>query len=117
MPQFMLLLHQRTTDDAGMSPEEIQAVIRDYQAWSRTMAEAGHLLGGEKLTDDDGKILSGSMEDFSVTDGPLTEAKEVIGGFFHIEATDYDEAVTLAADCPHLKYGGRIELRQIESLA
>jgi len=112
----MLLLRERTTDEANMSPEEMQAVIREYQAWSQKMGEEGRLLSGEKLTDDDGKILSGSQADFSVTDGPLAEAKEVIGGLFQIKAADYEEAVEISRSCPHLKYGGRIELRQVDSL-
>ena len=115
MPQFMLFLHDRTVDEANMSPEEMQAVIREYQAWSQKMGERGCLLSGEKLTDD-GRILSGSEADFSVTDGPLAEAKEVIGGLFQIEAADYEEAVEISSTCPHLKYGGRIELRQVDRL-
>jgi len=42
------------------------------------------------------------------------EAAEVIGGYFAVSADSYDDAVKLAAECPHLKYGGRIELREIE---
>ena len=49
-----------------------------------------------------------------VTDGPFAEAKEVIGGYFTIEAADYNEAVEICSDCPHLTYGGRIELREVE---
>jgi hypothetical protein len=51
-----------------------------------------------------------------VTDGPYTESKEIVGGFFTVVAADYDEACTIAADCPHLKYGGRIEVRMIHEL-
>ena len=47
----------------------------------------------------------------SVVDGPYSEAKEILGGYFAIEAADYDEAVAISRDCPHLKYGERIELR------
>jgi hypothetical protein len=38
----------------------------------------------------------------------------VIGGLFAIKADDYEKAVEIARECPHLKYGGRIELREIE---
>jgi hypothetical protein len=50
-----------------------------------------------------------------VIDGPFTEATEVIGGYFVISAADYAEAIEISRDCPHLRYGGRIELREIES--
>ena len=49
-------------------------------------------------------------------DGPYSEAKEVMGGFFVIEAADYDEAVKISSDCPHLRAGRRIELRQVDPL-
>lgn len=51
-----------------------------------------------------------------MVDGPYSEAKEVIGGYFAIEAADYDEALDLCRDCPHLKYGERIELRRVDDI-
>ena len=51
-----------------------------------------------------------------MVDGPYTEAKEIVGGYFLIEAVDYDEAVQICRSCPHLKYGGRIELREIDAI-
>ncbi len=52
----------------------------------------------------------------SVVDGPFAETKEVIGGYFILEAKDYAEAAELSKSCPHLAFGGKIELRQIESM-
>jgi hypothetical protein len=46
-------------------------------------------------------------------DGPYAEAKEVVGGYFIVEADGYDDAVALCRDCPHLAYG-RIEVRQLD---
>jgi hypothetical protein len=51
-----------------------------------------------------------------VLDGPFSETKEIIGGYFAIQAEDYDEAVSLAGECPHLDYGGLIELREVDVL-
>jgi hypothetical protein len=51
-----------------------------------------------------------------VTDGPFSEAKEVLGGYFLITAASYDEAVRRAGDCPHLEYGGTIEVRQVDAM-
>jgi hypothetical protein len=48
-----------------------------------------------------------------ITDGPYAEAREVIGGLFILEAADYEEAVALSRDCPHLDFGS-IEIREIE---
>jgi hypothetical protein len=47
-----------------------------------------------------------------VTDGPYSEAKEVLGGYYTIEAENYDEAVARAREHPHIEYGGTIVIRQ-----
>jgi len=47
------------------------------------------------------------------TDGPYSETKEVLGGFYLIEAADYDEAVARTGDHPHLEHGGTIEIRKL----
>lgn len=114
MPNYLLLLHEEPADFSQFSPEAIQAVISEYVAWSKKLESEGKFAGGQKLRDEGGRHLSGYNGDFRVTDGPYAEAKEVIGGFFSITAANYDEAVQISQDCPHLKYGGRIELRQIE---
>lgn len=114
MPQYMMILHEQPADFSNMSPEQIESVIREYIDWSKGIEEKGKYVGGQKLKDDGGRHLSGFGDSFRFTDGPYAEAKEVIGGFFTISAADYDEAVKLSADCPHLNYGGRVELREIE---
>jgi hypothetical protein len=114
MAQFVLLLHEGPNDNDGMSPEEIQRMIQEYGSWMESMGAAGRVVAGQKLTDEGGRSLRGWGSEFSVTDGPWAEAKEVIGGFFQIKAADYDEAVALSRSCPHLKYRGRIELRRVD---
>ncbi len=116
MPDFMLLLYESPTDFAEISPEEMQAIIGKYSAWRESLAESGHLVGGQKLRDGDGRVLSNSGADgeVRVLDGPYSETKEVIGGYFAIRAEDYDEAVRISRDCPHLAFGGTIEIREIE---
>jgi hypothetical protein len=110
----MLLLHESTTGFADLSAEDIQQIIGEYVAWSNSLAEQGKLVGGEKLKDEGGKSLTRQNGSLRVTDGPFAESKEVIGGYFTISAENYDEAVELAGTCPHLKFGGRIELREVE---
>ena len=50
----------------------------------------------------------------SVTDGPFTEAKELIGGYWIIQASSQEEAVEWARRCPALD-GDMIEVRQIQA--
>jgi len=114
MPNYMLLLHEEPMDYSQFSAEQIQGVIAEYVAWRNKIEAEGKYVGGEKLKDEGGRHLSGQNGTLRVTDGPYTEAKEVIGGYFTISAADYDEAVQIAGSCPHLKYGGRVELRETE---
>ena len=51
-----------------------------------------------------------------VTDGPYSETKEVLGGYYIVAAESYDRAVDLARDCPHFEYGGTIEVREIDTM-
>jgi len=116
MASFMLLLHDNTEMPEDISAEDVQAVIGEYIAWRNEIAEEGKLVGGEKLADDGGKHLSMVDGGIRVTDGPYAEVKEAIGGYFAIKAADYNEAVEIAKTCPHVKYGTKIEVRQIDEM-
>ena len=114
MPRYVLFLHE----DQGLfdqrSQDEMQRIIREYSDWAQKLRTAGRLAGGEKLTEDAGRVLRPSGKSFSVTDGPYAEGKEIVGGYFMVNAADYDEACKLAGECPHLNYGGRIEVRMVQ---
>src|SRR5207244_11252131 len=61
-----------------------------------------------RLAEDAGKVIRANNGKPRATDGPYSEAKEVLGGFYLIEAASYDEAVELSMTHPHLEYGGTI---------
>ena len=113
MPQYTLILHDAGAMPADISPEEIQGIIQRYIDWRNKAASNGRRVEGHKLRDGEGRLLRGKLGAPTVTDGPYVEAKEVIGGLFIVEARDYDEAVKLASDCPHLEFG-TIEIREVE---
>ena len=113
MPQYMLLLHDSGTMPPDLSPSDMQAIIQRYIDWRTKVAANGRKVEGHKLRDGEGRLLQGKVGAPVITDGPYVEAKEVIGGLFMIEARDYNEAVKLASDCPHLDFG-TIEVREVE---
>jgi hypothetical protein len=109
----MLLLHS-SNNWPGWSPADFQAVIQRYRKWREGITARGVMTGGNKLRDDSGRVMKKNGNGkVVVTDGPYTELREVIGGFFMIEVASYDQAVEIAGDCPHLDYG-TIEIREIE---
>ena len=114
MSEFILLLHSRAAAPEGMSEADTQNIVKRYMDWSQEMGQAGKLTGGQKLTADNGKVLRGA--DGAVSDGPHGQAAEVIGGYFVVTADDYDGAVEIAKSCPHLQFGGSIEVRQFDSM-
>lgn len=116
MPNYMLFLHEDQGQFDGRSQSEMMKVIKEYGAWADKMRKAKRFAGGEKLTDDAGKVLRPKGGKIVVTDGPYAESKEVVGGFFTIKAKNYAEACKIARECPHLKYGGRVEVRQVHQL-
>ena len=115
MSQFILALHEQPGQLADASPETIQAVIARYVAWREDLGAKGLIAGGNKLCDEGGRWLAANGEGVLVSDGPYSEAKELMTGYFLINAEDYDGAVALAKTCPHLE-NGRIEVREIEEL-
>jgi hypothetical protein len=116
MPKYMLLLHDDPSGWASVSPEQMQQIIEKYVAWGTKLREAGILIASDKLTDEPGRVIRGGNGQLRVTDGPFSETKEVLGGYYTITATSYDEAVQQAKGCPSLEYGGTVEIREIDEM-
>jgi hypothetical protein len=112
----MLLLHDNVAAFATVSPEEMQKVVEKYIAWGKKLRAAGVIKAGDKLTDEPGKVMRRNGGQVRVTDGPYSESKEVLGGYYMIEASSYAEAIDYARDCPQLDYGGTIEVRQVDAM-
>ena len=115
MARFLVLPRDPSGAWDDVSPAEMQRVVEKYMQWGSRLADAGKLEAGEKLQDGDGRVLGGEGAALRVTNGPFAEAREVVGGFWIVQAEDYDEAVRLVSDCPHLAFGS-LEIRRIEEL-
>ncbi len=112
MPNYVLLLRDDPAVFAGLSPAQMEAIILRYVEWRKSRTANGQIAGGHKLQDGSGRVLA---KGGAVTDGPFTEAKEVMGGLFIIAASDYEEAVAIAATCPHADFGS-IEVREVQPM-
>lgn len=113
MAQFIVLPYETPDSFKSMSPAQMQEIIKRYSTWTAELARRGVLRGGEKLADGTGRILRGAGNRLTVTDGPHTESKEIIGGYWLVEAKDFDEVVELASGCPHLEFGPLV-IREID---
>jgi hypothetical protein len=111
----MLIVHEIPGTYRQLSPEEQQQLMAKYQLWTEKVRSAGRLVASDKLKEEGGKVLRMDKGRLAIVDGPYSEAKEVVGGYFVFRAQDYEEAVEIARGCPHLPYG-RIELRQTDPM-
>ncbi len=88
----------------------------ECMAYAESLANSGHLLGGEALepvaTATTVRVREGKV---SVTDGPFAETKEHLAGFYFIDARDLDEAIQIAAKIPPARVGS-IEVRPVREL-
>src|SRR6185437_7561276 len=105
-----MLLFRGTDLRNGLSPEELQKVTDNWMAWFKRLTEEGKAVAGNPL-EREGKIVSG--KDRIVSDGPVAESKEAIGGYFLLDVNTIDEAVAIARECPCLPYGIRVEVRPV----
>src|SRR5258707_14251448 len=109
MPQYMLLLYDDPSGWQNLSHEEMQKALEKYMAW----AKKPFTVDSKRLAGDAGRVIRSQGGKPRATDGPYSETKEILGGFYTIEASSYDEAVQRALDHPHLEYGGTVEVRQL----
>jgi hypothetical protein len=110
MAKFMLLLKGQGNWDQ-MSPSEMEAAYKQYSGWSRQLRDENRFIDGDEL-DRACKIISPGPTSV-ITDGPFAESKEAVGGYYMITANDLDEAAKIALGCPHLKFGGSVEVRPV----
>ena len=113
MAKYMINICYGDLDQRKKSkhPHNSEFVMRKYAEWSQKIG--AKTIIAHKLRDGDGRRLDLVGE--AVKDGPYTETKESIGGFYIVEAANYDDAVKMARECPTLLYqGGYVEVREVE---
>ena len=99
--------------DRPVSPEEGQQIMQKWMGWLKGLADRGYIIDRGQPLERTGKIVAANK---TVTDGPFAEAKDVVGGYTLIKASDVSEAAELAKGCPALERGGRVEVRPVMKL-
>ena len=111
MEKFMLIFQGSMSRNE--SPEQFQKIMEKWMAWIKKLRNSEQYVSGEPLLPGGKLILK---KGGPATDGPYTEGKEVVGGYFIIRANDYDEAVKICDDYPGFDYGGSVQVRQVVKL-
>lgn len=95
---------------AKLSPQELEADMKNWNNWMGKLAQQGNLVGGQPLLPH-GKVVRPGKK---VTDGPFIESKDVVGGYLIIKAETIDQAVQLSEGCPmYSSPTGSVEVREI----
>jgi hypothetical protein len=114
--KFVVLIYNDPNLLGELPKESFNATMRECLANADAMAKNGALLQSEMLEDIHTarsiRVRGGVTK---VVDGPYAEAKEVLGGFNIIEASDMDEAVKLALEFPW-SATGCVEVRPIRDI-
>ena len=110
-PHFALFLFE---DARYQTPaaDGMEARVQEYSAWAGHLAESGKFVAGDELGSD-GRSLW--LESGQVSAGAvMSDAQRGrLTGYFIVAAPTLEDATTLARECPHLKYGGTVEVRPI----
>lgn len=116
MAQYMLSV-PGSVDDEMPSEEVIQKMFADVEQFNQRVRDAGKWVfagGLEPITTS--TVVDATGDSPTVTDGPYSEAKEFLGGFWIIEAADLDEALQWAKE-GSAACGGAVEVRPFQGEA
>jgi hypothetical protein len=111
--KYLLLIYGPEVDPSAVSPEEMQAEMEAYNAFTRHLRDRKANLGGEALEPTStATTVRVRDEQVQTTDGPFAETKEALGGYYLVQAKDLDEAIDLASRIPGAR-NGSIEVRPV----
>ena len=110
--KFLVLVKATKDSEAGKYPEE--SLIMETMKLNEEMVKAGVLLdAGGLWPSNQGKRIRLEGETREITDGPFTETKELIGGYWMVQAKSIDEVVEWMKRFPLDKNGGELEIRRL----
>ncbi len=110
---YLLLVMEEPERRRNLSAEEGAAALARMVRFAEGLERRGVLRATDSLTSDTRgvrvRVRAGKR---SVVDGPFTEAKEIVGGFFLLDGITKEEAVAIASDCPATEWA-TVEVREI----
>lgn len=110
MKEFMMIFLGADYGELGLSPEEMQAQMGKWFAWNDKMQQAGIVKHGNALTPQIRRVVG---KERTITDLTSAEVKEIVGGYYVIQAKDFDAVQEIAQDFPDYDLGGTVEIREI----
>jgi hypothetical protein len=111
--RFMVMVKANDDTEAGVMPSE--QLLAEMGKYNEELVKAGVMLAGEGLQPSSkGARVKFDGDKRTVIDGPFTEAKELIAGFWLIQVKSKEEAIEWVKRCPNPMEGeSEIEIRQV----
>jgi hypothetical protein len=110
---YLLLIMERADRRNGRAPAQATREYESMIAFTQALDRRGLFKGAESLRSVvDGARIEKRGGKTSLFDGPFAEAKEIVGGFIHIDCATKEEALALAQECPASEWA-TIEVREV----
>ena len=115
--RFMMLVIPKGYEKAAPGAMPDPKLVEKMMKYNKSLAEAGVVLALDGLHPPSmGARVAFSGGKPNVTDGPFTEAKEVVGGYWMIQVKSKEEAIEWASRAP-MPDGDVIEIRQVQEMS
>jgi hypothetical protein len=114
--RYVLLIYTNEADRPAWGTPDGDAEAKGYDAFHGEVTQRGVFRGGDPLLRvADAKSVRVRDGRTEIVDGPGVRSSEQLGGYYHLECKDMDEALELAAMIPGASYG-TIEVRPVLEL-
>ncbi|MBW9112746.1 dehydrogenase [Rhizobium cauense] len=114
--RYVCLIYNSADVDGRQTVAESEAVVRAHFSFDEDLSDRGTLIHADALeTPDKAVVLRVRKNEISMTDGPYVETKEHLAGVYVIDASDMNEATTIAAGIPCARFGA-VEVRPVRML-
>jgi len=110
---YMLMILEPREQRPSRTEQEGRELYDRMLRWGDELKSRGLFKASESLRPDADAVRVKVREGRRLTtDGPFTEAKEMVGGFFLLDCESRDQAIALAAECPAAQWAS-VEVREV----
>ena len=109
MAQYAVLIY---ADDSAHAPDATTEDLQEGSDHAKDLTDSRSMVAAYALTPRD---MATSIRGTTITDGPFLDSKEVVAGFYVIEAPELDAALKVAGTNPVVYQGGGVEVRPVHS--
>ena len=109
---FVLVLHGRWPDSGQLEAAEAEERGRQYWEWTSRLATDGVLMAAGDLRWEPGERVHVPEVGVSAAPTPIQDPDFLVG-MFALRVRSYEEALEIARDCPHLRFGGSVTVRRV----